>query len=94
MAIESPGLAPELCWTCSALDVSYDGMGLVLLPEVEPGDEVLVSFRLDGAGEVVRAPSIVLRQEGLLGLGGLRFTTWSDADRLTLASFLIERGNC
>ena len=94
VVVETPVLAPELCWACSALDISYDGMGLVLLSEVTPGEEVLVSFRLDDARAVVRASSIVLRQEGVLGLGAIRFAMWADSDRLTLASYLVERGSC
>ena len=90
VAIEAPKLAPDLCWAGSVVDINGDGMGVMLPAEVKPGDEVLLSFRLDDDRMVVRAPSVVLRHEAGIGFGAVRFQPWPEPDRLALVSYLLE----
>lgn len=90
VALEAPSLEPELCWASTVIDVNGDGMGLVLHSDARPGDEVLVSFRLDRDRAVMRAPAVVLRQEGGFGVGAVRFLPWTEDNRLALVSYLLE----
>lgn len=91
VAVEAPKLSTDLCWAGSAIDINGDGMGLVLPQEVKPGDEVLLTFRLDEERTVQRVPSVVLRQEGGYGFGAVKFEPWAVEDRLALVSYLLEQ---
>ncbi len=86
VAIEAPAF-PEGHWVADAIDINANGMGLVLPPELEAGTEVRLSFRLDDEVELSRVPATVRHREGLSG--GVRFSRWSDADRLKLLEYLV-----
>jgi hypothetical protein len=90
VAIETPERAPESCWVGTGLDINGDGLGIALPPDVEVGDEVVLTFHL-GAADVRRVPGVVLRQEAAYGVGAIRFRAWPDDERLTLLGYLLER---
>ncbi|NJL27438.1 MAG: PilZ domain-containing protein [Thermoanaerobaculia bacterium] len=85
VAIDAPEVA-ERPWVVDAIDVSADGMGLVLPPELPEGTRVELSFKLDAA-EFARLPATVTHRMGTSG--GVRFDPWPDADRLRFLEFLV-----
>ena len=64
-------------------------MGLVLPPDLRPGDEVLLTLRLDDDTQLEQVPSVVVRQDAGYGVGAVKFEPWGDDDRLKLLSFLL-----
>lgn len=86
VAIDAPSVA-EHPWVVDAIDINANGIGLVLPPEVPEGVDVLLSFKLDDDRELAQVPGIVRHRAG--ASGGVRFGTWSQADRLTLLEFLV-----
>ncbi len=87
--IEAPSLGDKP-WVVDAIDINADGMGLVLPVGIAPGTEVRLSFRLGPDCELSRVPAVLLHQEPQAGGGGVRFTAWSDVDRLRLLEHLVR----
>lgn len=87
VAIDAPQVA-EKPWVVDAIDINANGVGLVLPPEIPEGTEVFLSFALDEEAEFSRVPATVLHQ--MSSSGGVRFATWSDADRLRLLEYLVR----
>ena len=84
----------EVLCTSDALDISTEGLALVLPeegdPEMDAGDGVLVSFRLDDGTAFARVPCRVVRHE--VGVGAVDFTPWGRPDRSRLAAWLNGNG--
>lgn len=76
-------------WVVDAVDLSADGMGLVLPEELAAGTPVLLSLRLDGESALAAVPAIVQHREP--GVGGMHFEPWDDDDRLVLLEYLVRR---
>ncbi len=87
VAIEAPAVS-DSHWAVDAVDVNADGIGLVLPPDLPPGTQVLLSFRLDDATAFSRAPAIVLHHDGQSA--GVRFLAWAEGDRLRLLEYLVQ----
>jgi hypothetical protein len=79
----------EVLCASDALDISTEGLALVLPEEgdheLDPGDGVLISFRLDDGTAFARIPCRVVRRED--GVGALEFT-WDRPARRRLAECL------
>lgn len=86
VAIDAPSVAKHP-WVVDAIDINANGIGLVLPPEVPEGAHVLLSFKLDDDRELAQVPGVVRHRAG--ASGGVRFGTWTQADRLTLLEFLV-----
>ena len=80
---------PTRRWVVDAVDLSADGMGLVLPDELEPGTPVLLSMRLEEGSALAGVPAIVQHREP--GVGGVRFDSWEDDERLLLLEYLVRR---
>lgn len=79
-------------WACSAIDICRDGLALALPASVAPGDELLLTFKLDEETCFSRIPGLVVRTQLGFGLGAVRFHGWTDSDLRTLEAFLASRG--
>lgn len=86
LAIDAPAVAARP-WVVDAIDVSTDGMGLVLPPELPEGTRVELSFKIDDA-EFARLPAVVTHQLGTSG--GVRFEPWPAPDRLRFLELLVR----
>lgn len=86
VAIDAPEVA-DRPWVVDAIDVSADGMGLVLPPELAEGTRVELSFKL-GDAEFARLPALVTHRLGTSG--GVHFDPWPDPDRLRFLEFLVR----
>lgn len=89
VAIEAPRRSPDSCWVGTGLDINGDGLGIALPPDVEVGDEVMLSFQLAGS-DLRRVPGVVLRRDDAYGVGAIRFHPWPETERLSLLGFLLE----
>lgn len=80
----------ELICTADAIDISKDGISLVLPEELDLGDEeLLLTFRIDGA-TFARVPGRIIRRDQ--NVGAVDFELWSRFDRLRLGSYLDGLG--
>ena len=89
VSIEAPDLGDHP-WVVDAVDLSSDGMGLVLPDDLAPGSSVLLTFRLSEGCDLARVPATVLHREPQAGGGGVEFANWSTADRLCLLEHLVR----
>jgi hypothetical protein len=87
VSIEAPSISDHP-WVVEALDVSSDGLGLVLPAELEPGTEVLLTCRLDDGVSFSRMPGKVLHL--VVGAGGIEFGEWPSSERLKLLENLVR----
>lgn len=87
VAIDAPEVAQQP-WVVDAIDLSSEGLGLVLPPELHEGAEVFLTFVLDDV-EFARVPAVVRHREGQGG-GGVQFGEWDEDDRLRLLESLVE----
>ncbi len=87
VALEAPAVARKP-WVVGALDLSADGMGLVLPAGLPPDCDVRLSFQLADGTSFSRVPARV--QHGAGQGGGVRFQGWTDAERLKLLEYLIR----
>ena len=76
-------------WVVDAVDLSADGMCLVLPNELKMAARVQLTFRLDDGTEISRVPAIVQHHEP--GVGGVQFDEWHEDDRLALLEYLVHR---
>ena len=76
-------------WVVDAVDLSADGMGLVLPDELKRATQVRLTFRLEDGTAITRAPAIVQHREP--GVGGVQFEIWSEDERLALLEYLVHR---
>lgn len=85
----------EVLCASDALDISTEGLALVLPeeadPDMDPGDGVLVSFRLDDRTAFARMPCRVVRHEE--GVGAVAFAPWGPGERHRLAAWLKSNGS-
>lgn len=86
VAVDAPALADKP-WVVDGIDISANGMGLVLPPEIEEGTEVFLSFKLDEDLELSRMPAVVRHQ--ISTTGGVAFKAWPSTERLKLLEFLV-----
>jgi hypothetical protein len=87
VAVEAPTVARKP-WVVGAIDLSVDGMGLVLPAGLPPECDVRLSFQLSDGTSFSRVPAIV--QHGGSQAGGVRFQGWTDAERLKLLEYLVR----
>lgn len=90
VAIEAPEVAGEAAWAGSAIDINGDGLALSLPPEVDPGNEVRLTFRLGEEGALSSVPAVVLRKNDGHSIGAVKFLPWPEPERLALLSFLLN----
>jgi hypothetical protein len=88
VAIDAPDLADQP-WVVDAIDISSNGMGLVLPPEMAEGTRVFLSFSLEDKIEFSRVPAIVRHQMSVYS-GGLSFDSWPSSERLKLLEYLVN----
>ena len=86
VAVDAPSLADKP-WVVDGIDISANGMGLVLPPEIAEGTEVLLSFKLEDGLELSRVPAEVRHQ--MSATGGVSFHAWASGDRLRLLEYLV-----
>lgn len=82
----------QALFASDALDISAEGLALVL-PEglngsVNPGDGVLLSFRLDEGTAFARMPGRLVRREE--GVAGVEFRAWEPPARRRLDEWLAS----
>jgi hypothetical protein len=87
--IEAPGISDQP-WVVAAVDLSAEGMGLVLPDALAPGTPVLLTFQLGGGCNLARVPATVLHRQPQAGGGGVTFDRWPPEDRLCLLEFLVR----
>ena len=76
-------------WVVDGVDLSADGMGLVLPDELKIGTPVLLTFQLDNGARIESVPATVQHREP--GVGGVQFEDWPEEDRLALLEYLVHR---
>jgi len=87
VAIDAPAIS-ESHWAVDALDLNADGIGVILPPDLPPGSQVELSFKLAPAAEFSRVPGIVLHHDGQSA--GVRFVGWPEGERLRLLEYLVR----
>lgn len=87
VAVEAPAVARKP-WVVGAVDVSADGMGLLLPSGLASDTEVRLSFQLGDGTSFSRVPARVRHQEG--GSGGVIFLAWTESERLRLLEYLVR----
>jgi hypothetical protein len=87
VALEAPEVARKP-WVVGAVDLSADGMGLLLPAGLPPESEVRLSFQLSDGTSFSRVPARV--QHGAGQAGGVRFQAWTDSERLKLLEYLVR----
>ena len=87
VAVDAP-LLSEKPWVVDAIDISSNGMGLVLPPEIAEDARVFLSFKLDKDIEFSRMPAVVRHQ--MSASGGVAFQPWPTVDRLRLLEFMVS----
>ena len=93
VAVDAPSLTDKP-WVVDGIDISANGMGLVLPPEIAEGTEVFLSFKLEDSLEMSRMPAEVRYQ--MSATGGVAFRPWPSQERLRLLEYLVawyERGD-
>ncbi len=89
VTLEAPGVSHHP-WVANAVDISPEGLGLVMPSEIAPGSRILLSFRLDDETGFSRVSSVVVHRE--LGVGGVEFRRWPGSARTRLMEFLKRQG--
>jgi hypothetical protein len=89
VGVEAPDLGDHR-WVVDAVDLSSNGMGLVLPDDIPPGSSVLLTLRLSEGCDLARVPATVLHREPQASAGGVSFDTWNAADRLCLLEHLVH----
>jgi hypothetical protein len=87
VAIEAPQVARKP-WVVGAVDLSADGMGLMLPSALPPDSEVRLSFQLSDGTSFSRVPARVQHSQG--NSGGVRFQAWTDSERVKLLEYLLR----
>ena len=87
VAVDAPAVARKP-WVVAAVDLSADGMGLLLPGSVPKDCDVRLSFQLADGTSFSRVPARVLHAEAQAG--GVRFLDWTDAERLRLLEYLVR----
>lgn len=88
MAVEAPSVARKP-WVVGAVDLSADGMGLMMPPGLPPETDVRLSFQLGDGTSFSRVPARVRHQEGDSS-GGVIFQSWTEPERLKLLEYLVR----
>ncbi len=84
---DNPG-RPE--WAGSAVDISADGLALMMPDDVPVGSELYLTFRLEDGTSFVRVPSTLVRKDRGYCMGAVRFHDWADGERLLLLAYLAR----
>ena len=87
VAVEAPSVARKP-WVVGGLDLSADGMGMMMPAGLPPDTEVRLSFQLADGTSFSRVPARVLHLQG--GSGGVKFLAWTERERLTLLEYLVR----
>jgi len=87
VAVEAPSVARKP-WVVGAVDLSADGMGLMMPPGLPPETEVRLSFQLGDGTSFSRVPARVRHQER--ESGGVIFQSWTEPERLKLLEYLVR----
>jgi len=92
VTVEAPSYSAAAAegWVVAGIDISVDGMGLSLPPEIPEGTFVLLSCHLDSEATFTRLPAKVVhsKEHG----SGVRFEAWHETERLMLMEFLLRNG--
>lgn len=78
-------------WTAAGVDLSGAGLALTLPDNVEVGQEILLTFELDGRASFARVPARVVRQDRGYGTGAVAFHDWNEGQRAALLAFLEKK---
>lgn len=78
-------------WTAAGVDLSGAGLALTLPDTIQVGEEVLLTFELDGRASFARVPARVVRQDRGFGTGAVAFHDWNDSQRTALLAFLEKK---
>lgn len=77
-------------WASSAVDISADGLALMMPEDVPVGSELYLTFRLEDGTSFVRVPSTLVRKDRGYCMGAVRFHDWADGERLLLLAYLAR----
>jgi hypothetical protein len=90
VAIETAGTPGQPEWASSAIDISPEGLALMVPDSVSIGSKLYLTFRLPDGTSFVRVPSTLIRKERGYCMGAVRFHDWSDGERLLLLAYLAR----
>jgi hypothetical protein len=90
VAIETEQTTGHPEWASSAIDISADGLALMVPENVPVGSELYLTFRLEDGTSFVRVPSTLVRKEQGYSTGAVRFHDWADGERLLLLAYLAR----